>query len=382
MDSAPPTINDGVVAVDPFLVEALQNPCHRLTSRYGLGLGFWRAMKLGLTFSEQKFLKNSDQQQFEFQHFPTSYLRLAAHRVAQHYGLQTMVQDNVLDGLGTRIVVKKLADSRYPATCLSEIPGKQLENDKHEPIKIVMRPRPSKILSEQISGEGIKGNSARTVEERKEEYDKARARIFSGSSLPMSEGFMLQVPLGTKNTCLSGDENGGCKNSMIDTEKTPSFRDSGTFSQVAVFRDKEKDRTDPDYDRSYTRYAKTMNYESFKLVPFNMQNFQAPVQYCHGFPQLGQMQRKQASISYRTPVMRPFSVAGLNQTSGDAVYMQWPTSAMMYAQSDDQFMHDVFQRADIWSNHVGQAYKEVIWACLMAVCTVARALVTFPSLYL
>lgn len=85
-----------------------------------------------------------------------------------------------------------------------------------------------------------------------------------------------------------------------------------------------------------------MNYESFKLVPFDMQNFQAPVQYCNGFPQLGQMPRTQASISYRTPVMRPFSVAGLNQTSGDAVYMQWPTSAMMYAQSYDQFMH-VFQ---------------------------------------
>ncbi|CAL5417128.1 unnamed protein product [Camellia sinensis] len=60
----------------------------------------------------QKFLHNSEQHQFEFQHFPTSYLRLAAHRVAQHYGLQTMVQDNVLDGLGTRIVVKKLAESR------------------------------------------------------------------------------------------------------------------------------------------------------------------------------------------------------------------------------------------------------------------------------
>lgn len=345
MDSAPPTINDGVVAVDPFLVEALQNPCHRLTI-------------LRMELDVQKFLKNSDQQQFEFQHFPTSYLRLAAHRVAQHYGLQTMVQDNnVLDGLGTTIVVKKLADSRYPATCLSEIPVKQLENDKHEPIKIFMRPRPSKILSEQASGEGIKGNSARTVEERKEEYDRARARIFSGSSLPLSEGFMLQVPLGTKNTCLSGDENGGCKNSMIDTEKTPSFRDSGTSSQVAVFRDKEKDRTDPDYDRSYTRYAKTMNYESFKLAPFDMQNFQAPVQYCNGFPQLGQMPRTQASISYRTPVMRPFSVAGLNQTSGDAVYMQWPTSTMMYAQSYDQFMHAVFQ-APYWQQTLSFDYSQ------------------------
>ncbi|KAK8594103.1 hypothetical protein V6N13_125913 [Hibiscus sabdariffa] len=53
-------------AVDPFLVEALQNPRHRLTI-------------LRMELDIQKFLQHSDQQQFEFQHFPTSYLRLAAH---------------------------------------------------------------------------------------------------------------------------------------------------------------------------------------------------------------------------------------------------------------------------------------------------------------
>ncbi|XP_019173303.1 PREDICTED: uncharacterized protein LOC109168903 [Ipomoea nil] len=102
--------------VDPFLVEALQNPRHRLTIML---------MELDV----QMFLQNPDLEQFEFPHFPTSYLRLAAHRVAQHYGLLTMV-DNVVDGQGTRILVKKKVDTKYPALCLSDVPPKQSESDK------------------------------------------------------------------------------------------------------------------------------------------------------------------------------------------------------------------------------------------------------------
>ena len=48
----------------------------------------------------QRFIQNSEQHQFEFQHLPTSYLRCAAHRVAQHHGLQTLALDNAMDGLG------------------------------------------------------------------------------------------------------------------------------------------------------------------------------------------------------------------------------------------------------------------------------------------
>uniref|UniRef100_A0A5B6YK05 Putative R3H domain-containing protein 2 n=1 Tax=Davidia involucrata TaxID=16924 RepID=A0A5B6YK05_DAVIN len=342
MDSTPSTINDGVVAqkekeayasmVDPFLVEALQNPRLRLTI-------------LRMELDIQKFLQNSDQQIFEFQHFPTSYLRLAAHRVAQHYGLQTMVQDNVLDGLGTRIVVKKMGEMRYPSVFLSDIPTKQSENDKHEQIKIVIRPRPNKASSSEANGLGIKRSSVRTVEEREEEYDRARARIFSSLSSSESEDMESQAPLDGKNLCSRGDENEGCRNSMTDSEKTFSIRDGGTSSRVAIFRDREKDRTDPDYDRSYERYIKNIpTNQSFSLAPFNMQKFQPPfMQYDTVIPQLGQMPRTEASLGYRTPVMTPFCDMGLNQTSRDAIYMQWPTPAMMYAESYDQFRHAVFQ---------------------------------------
>lgn len=205
----------------------------------------------------QNFLKNSDQQQFEFQHFPTSYLRLAAHRVAQHYGLLTIVQDNSLDGQGTKILVKKVSESVYPAVCLSEIPVKQSDCDKLEQKKIVIRPRPK--ASSSGSSELGKRSSVRTVEERKEEYDRARARIFSGPNSPeseaQSEGTGPRAPPDGKNEYYSVDESEAIGNGVNDFDRNISGRDGGAPSRVAIFRDREKDRSDPDYDRSYNRYV-------------------------------------------------------------------------------------------------------------------------------
>ncbi|KAH0712044.1 hypothetical protein KY289_008003 [Solanum tuberosum] len=102
---------------DPFLVEALQNPRHRLTI-------------LRMELDIQKFLQSTDVQQFEYPHFPTSYLHLAAHRVPQHYGLQTMVQDSVVDGQGAKILVTRKPESKYPGVRLSDIPPKQSNSVK------------------------------------------------------------------------------------------------------------------------------------------------------------------------------------------------------------------------------------------------------------
>ncbi|XAR48305.1 hypothetical protein NMG60_11031072 [Bertholletia excelsa] len=320
--------------VDPFLVEALQNPRHRLTI-------------LRMELDIQKFLKNSDQQQFEFQHFPTSYLRLAAHRVAQHYGLLTTVHDNGVDGLSNRIVVKKLADIRYPAVCLSEIPAKQLENHRHEHVKIITRSKPNSNKTSLIESNetGTKHSPMRTVEERKEDYDRARARIFSGPCTSELDNCMSLSPTEWKNIHLSGDKVEGCKNLIIDLDKNLSIRDGGTSSRVAIFRDREKDLTDPDYDRSYERYVKNIpTDQGFNLLPCDVQKLQAPfMQHDMAFPQLGQAPGMPTSLNYRTPIMSPFSPTGLNQTSGNAIYMQWPTSTMMYAQSYDQFRHSFFQ---------------------------------------
>uniref|UniRef100_M1D9F8 R3h domain containing protein n=1 Tax=Solanum tuberosum TaxID=4113 RepID=M1D9F8_SOLTU len=85
---------DVVNTVDQFLREALKNPREHLSI-------------MRMEQDVEKFIKDPGQQQMEFQPLPTSYFRLAAHCVAQHYSLQSMVLlDNSLpDGSGPKILV-------------------------------------------------------------------------------------------------------------------------------------------------------------------------------------------------------------------------------------------------------------------------------------
>ncbi|KAK7290753.1 hypothetical protein RIF29_05405 [Crotalaria pallida] len=337
MDSLSSLSNDAVSAlkdkesmVDPILVEALQNPRHRLTI-------------LRMELDIQRFLNNADQQHFEFPHFPSSYLRLAAHRVAQHYGMQTMVQDNGLDGQGSKILVRKLAESKCPMVRLTDIPAKQLENDKSEQKKIVLKPRPNKNSLNEGNGAGKKGNQWRSVEERKEEYDRARARIFNSSD---SVDVPSLVPVDGRTSSVSKDENEISKNPLADSERSIGVRDFNS-TRVAIFRDREKDRSDPDYDRSYGRYARSIPVPAINLVPFNLQKTQPSfAQYDTTFNQLPQMPQAQPSLGYgppASPIMSPFCTPGVNQVSREGAYLQWPSPAMMYAHSYDQFRHAVFQ---------------------------------------
>ena len=93
----------------------------------------------------EKFIRDPKQQQLEFQQLPTSYLRLAAHRVAQHYSLQSMVLlDNSLpDGSGSKIIVRKTSECRLPLIRLAEIPVK-LPSEDNAVMKVAIKQRPQK----------------------------------------------------------------------------------------------------------------------------------------------------------------------------------------------------------------------------------------------
>ena len=72
-----------------------------------------------------KFIHDPSRTEYEFNGLPTSYLRLAAHRLAQHYFLQSIaIPDNSLpDGTGSRIILRKTTfDCRLPAVRLADIP--------------------------------------------------------------------------------------------------------------------------------------------------------------------------------------------------------------------------------------------------------------------
>ena len=87
-----------------------------------------------------------------------------------------------------------------------------------------------------------------------------------------------------------------------------------------------------------------------------MQKIPPPfMQYDSAFPQLGQIASTQASLSYGVPprpAVSPFCDAGLNPASRDGAHMQWPSAAMMYSHSYDQFRHAVFQVGCNFSFHI------------------------------
>lgn len=245
----------------------------------------------------ERFIRDPTQQQLEFQQLPTSYLRLAAHRVAQHYSLQSMVLlDNSLpDGTGSRIIVRKTADCRLPLIRLADIPVNLPSEDGGGVVKVAIKQRPQKRspIAGNANSNSLKSGGAKSVEERKEEYNRARARIFNSSinssgpsgavgGKPENEPRVQDSPqhgslaipkIEEKPVSVIADVNSGrvlidsstssSRSARSRTEKEPIGRSKPNNNnnsnynnnRVAIFRDREIDRKDPDYDRSYDRYA-------------------------------------------------------------------------------------------------------------------------------
>lgn len=229
----------------------------------------------------QKFIRDRTQQQMEFQQLPTSYLRLAAHRVAQHYSLQSMVllDDSLPDGSGSRIIVSKTSDCRLPSVRLADIPlNLPTEDSGVTKVAIKQRPQKGSLTVTRGNSASTKSNHLKSVEERKEEYNRARARIFSSSSSSGSTGGRPESePRARENYqhTSSGmsraeektiprvsDVNTGRGLNDSSTSSTRLARSksevepvgrSRTNSKVAIFRDRDVERKDPDFDRSYDR---------------------------------------------------------------------------------------------------------------------------------
>lgn len=310
-------VSDDVInQVDQFLREALQNPRERLSI-------------LRMEQDVEKFICDSTQQQLEFQQLPTSYLRLAAHRVAQHYSLQSMVllDNNLPDGSGSRIIVRKTSECRLPSIRLADIPV-NLPSEDSGVVKVAIKQRPQKRSQtvNNSNSSSLKTNNSKSVEERKEEYNRARARIFNSSGLGSgvigkpegetrlqdgSQHGLLGI-LKTEEKPISGNlainsGRGSIESSMSSNrsartraEKEPVNRYKPN-SRVAIFRDREVDRKDPDYDRSYDRYLQRFDPGfGFNVGPYTMQPMYTPaLNYNTEFPQLGSSHRPQISAEHQ-----------------------------------------------------------------------------------
>lgn len=317
---------EAINQVDQFLRDALQNPRERLTI-------------LRMEQQVENFIQNPSQQQLDFEQLPTSYLRLVAHRVAQHYGLQSMVviDCHATDGSGSRIIARKTPQSGYPVIRLADIPVNLPRDEKTNVVRFEIMQRSEK--GSQVGGRGSLNNSsdsnfAKSVEERKEEYIKARARIFNSNSsadfietsvedelasfdneqcysirISSPEGKLTTYPLQNNDAkalvdCSSGL---GGTNNLNGQMESPPGRVNSNNIRVAIFRDREKDRKDPDYDRSYDRYNQRFDPGfGLNLGPFSMPALYTPlVNYNTEFPQLGTPHRAQIHMEPPPPPVPP-----------------------------------------------------------------------------
>eukprot|EP00268_Persea_americana_P056392 TRINITY_DN664_c0_g2_i2.p1 TRINITY_DN664_c0_g2~~TRINITY_DN664_c0_g2_i2.p1 ORF type:complete len:490 (+),score=105.94 TRINITY_DN664_c0_g2_i2:390-1859(+) len=328
-DRAGGSSEDASNQVDQFLREALQNPRERLSI-------------LRMEQDIVKFIREPAQQQLEFQQLPTSYLRLAAHRVAQHYNLQStvMLDNSSSDGSGSRIIVRKTSECHLPMIRLVDIPVNVPEEDNSNVIRVAIKQRPQKHsqAANYANSHSSRANHSKSVEERKEEYNRARARIFNNSnsvggsgrkpevessafdtfqhcpSLASTrleekasiEGPEINLGRGLGDSSMGGGGGGGSGSSSSSRlsrnkpEKEPIPRNKPN-NRVAIFRDREVDRKDPDYDRSYDRYMQRFDPGfGFNGGQYTMQPMYSPaLNYNTEFPQLGSAHRPQISIEHQ-----------------------------------------------------------------------------------
>ncbi|KAJ7531864.1 hypothetical protein O6H91_14G062000 [Diphasiastrum complanatum] len=323
--------------VDSVLREAVQNPRIRMTI-------------LRLEQEVERFVRNPKLQQLEFQPMRSSYLRLAAHRVAQHYFLQSTVVDSS-SVEGSRIVARKTSESRYPSIRLADIPVESSTEDKpSSSAKVAIKQRPNK--TSRTNGEngkselGAQINPLKSMEERKEEYNRARARIFSGSDLAGNVGEeevdidIVQVKDHFTVASLKPKLNNNveeiretipvptelCEARVHKKPERESLNKARVNSKVAIFRDLEKDRRDPDYDRNPDKFVQHFD-PGFGLSTstFGLQGMYGPlINYNTEFPQLGghprpQMHMEQlppCPLPQQMPWMSPVSSLGYRPSDG------------------------------------------------------------------
>lgn len=160
--------NENSFGIDNFLLTALESPRDRLTI-------------LKLDQELEAFVKDTSRTRLNFP--PTSsYQRLIIHRVAQYFKIDHVVLD--AEGGKRAVCLFKTAESRVPILRFTDL-IEQPEGPPARAVKIMRRGQSdqkkttsvpsSKVTVVSSSSKEIKD---KTLEQREEEYAKARARIF------------------------------------------------------------------------------------------------------------------------------------------------------------------------------------------------------------
>lgn len=183
-----------------------------------------RMALLRLETQVEKFMNDPAASEYVFPGPMSSYQRMMCHKVAQHYGCETLSED------GVSVLARKTAACEQGVTPLSMLSpdegSDQAEPSQARAPKVIV---PSKHGEEVDEGAGKSGSAKagsefqghggeKSAQEREKEYEQAKERIFNSAR--------------SSNT----------------TRQSPTPR-------KAIMRDFESERHDPDFDRSLECYA-------------------------------------------------------------------------------------------------------------------------------
>ncbi|CAH1241612.1 R3HDM1 [Branchiostoma lanceolatum] len=108
----------------------------------------------------------------------TSYHRMLVHRVAAYFGM-----DHNVDSTGKAVIINKTCNTRIPEQKFSEHIKDNSRGEEPQRRQILQRDRESSSEKEEVSKDRIptlrEDKKSKSIEEREEEYEKARARIFN-----------------------------------------------------------------------------------------------------------------------------------------------------------------------------------------------------------
>lgn len=246
-------------AIDPAIRQALNDSKERVTV-------------LRIEDLVVEYISKSSPDVLEFPPSYSNYQRLLAHRVAQHYGLQTHTVDYE-EGNG-RVVARRTPDTQLLQVKLSDLAPRTPPERATLPAKILKRP----VLDD--GGRAQPGGSdtssaqspARTAKEREEDYNQARERII-GKPIP-AEAADRSNRSGRGPTPVRGGDTGsgaGAGGSGAGGSGAGAIVGGANGSgrvRKAVFRDRDRELQDPDYRRGVgNRFAPERFDPNYAGVP-------------------------------------------------------------------------------------------------------------------
>ncbi|XP_077562395.1 uncharacterized protein LOC144178422 isoform X3 [Haemaphysalis longicornis] len=140
-----------------------------------------RVMMLKIEQDLLSLVKDNKRQSFKFAQM-SSYHRMLVHRVAAYFGL-----DHNVDQAGTAVIVSKTRNTRLPDVRFKD----QIRDDllSEEPKKLILKRDSASFEDGKESPErqlSLDSRRSKSIEEREEEYEKARARIFNQDGEPLA----------------------------------------------------------------------------------------------------------------------------------------------------------------------------------------------------